>query len=792
MASSVVAASSFGVKPVSAQNENDQSNNTEYGEVQFDRNQSVGWINERFIEYDSPDNPTVGTELSFTAMVLTNLQSEEERLQTANEFQWKNFEFGGKRILGKLFKPISWVLDPVQDLTESFYEKFELMKLAGVTEDDQQFFDRYEHVPQVWAVGDAETFYPSGTILDLTATVRYADQDSEPMSPGTGNGFYIEVSEAEPIDDIQTLDADTNIGETATFTGLQYIDQPTLSNYLTEVDYEYGSGSEFPKPEGGALVKQTGEVIQSSFNIKNLVRDNSAKLRVTDQQVIVGSTHYQAWDKEDNPAETEPNTKERENSAVETDDTAVVPNIVAVVDASGSMDEIDTQSGQERLQVAKENLTALINYVEQGNRFGLVSFSENASIESNLKRMNTDGIRTEFEQAVSDISTRNATSIGAGLSKAVDLLDGAQGPKSIVLLSDGEENRAPMVSEILPDINRFGINIYTIGIGSGADKEQLEYLANETSGEFAFAPEASEIRALYQQFSIGAQDRSTLTSKTVSVENDDTVEGTAKVDQSCSDAQFALSHDTDSASIELENPDGKTVKRQENVTQRTGENFEVWTVQGPKPGEWQYNINVASTVNEGEVTVEVSADSPIDGTLFVSDELFEQTGMVKTQVKMSDQRRRYTGADVSLRAIPVESDGGAMSTSESENGGNQSTNISEEMAPQTEKEILLSDDGKGSDAVGNDGIYTSFVPLSKPGKYKFEAVVTGGKIGELTREMKESITIENEPRVNTPIQPYLEDETVLDTIGKYAGPGGVAFALLAVLIGALRTMKKEE
>lgn len=785
LASALAATSPLGIGEVGAQSDSQNTNGADYSDVRFGQEQSIGWVDERFIEYDSPDNPAVGMEVSFTAMVLTNLQSEEERLQKANQFQWANFEFAGDRILGSLFEPISWVLDPVQDFTESFYEKFELMKLVGVTEDDQQFYDRYEYVPHIWAAGDEEVFHPSGTIIEATGIVRYANQDSEPMSPGTGEGVYVELTDAEPIDSVRTLGPDTDVGETTRFTGLQYVDEPTLTSYLTEVEYEYESN--LPKPEGGALVTQRGQLVESSFDVQSLVRDNSAKLRVTDQQVIVGTTHNQPWDQ---GSETSTDSNGTEETNTNPDDGSAAPNVVAVVDASTSMEETDTRSGRRRLQVAKENLRSLINYVEQGNRFGLVSFSVNAQTEADLRRIG--GVREEFEQAVSEIQTRSDTSIGAGLLRAVELLEDAQGSKSIVLLSDGEENEPPAVSEVLPSITRLGINVYTIGMGSGANRQQLQRLANETGGEFAFAPEPNEIRSLYQQFSIEAQDRSTLTSETISVEGGDSVEGTATVDQSCADTQFTLSHDTNDASLVVERPNGGSLQEQEDVTHRTGTNNEVWTVENPESGEWNYLVNVANTVSEGEVTVEVSSDSSIDGSLFVSDEIFTQTSMVKAQVKMNDQRRRYTGANVTVNAIPVDAEEPTGSTSGS-SGDRETSNSTPDTTPTpAEMEIELNDDGRGPDAVEDDGIYTTFFSLPQGGEYEFEAFVEGGEINGLAREMNDSLAIENDPRVDDPIRPYLDEseETLFDSIEQYAGPGAVVLTLVAVLIGALRTMRE--
>lgn len=720
--------------------------------IDFQEDVSVSWIVDRFIEDDTAENPVVDTDVRFTAMVLTNLQSEEERLQTVNRLQWANFEVGGDHIMGPLFKPVSWALEPVKEMTEDFYEKFKVMKVVGVTEDDQEFFDKYGMVPFVWTFSeDDDHYYDSGTVAEFEGTVRFADPDEDHFAPGMGKDrFYVEVDASRPLDSRRTLTEDTPVGAETEFTGLQFVDDRTLTSYLTEVDYDFRH--ERPRPAGGSLVTHRGPLREKDFDVEYLVRDNYARMEATSQEIVVGDTV---------PLEQD------ETSDTETEGTGgtggTLTNVAMVVDVSGSMSERDTRSGQSRLGVAKDSGKALVNFVETGNRLATVAFSTTATLVTPLQEV-TDTNRGRLADDVDSLTSGGDTSIGAGLRVALEELQDARGQKSIVLLSDGKENTAPYVDEILPELKNFGVTVYTIGMGSEADRDLLERIARETGGDSEFAPDPENIRTFYQQFSISAQDRSTLAETEEDLEEGESVSTTATVDGTCEDAQFSLSYPGSTISLQVERPDGEVLREGPEVTNRVGETSEVWTVEDPPTGEWTVTATAEQLERPERASIKVSSDSEVDADLFVSDDLYEQTGMMRVEVKVTRGRERYTGGDVRLRA--------------------ESRTL--------ETEIRLRDDGGGPDPVPDDGIYTGYFHPPESGEYLFSLEVAGGEVSDLRREFQRELSVDE--TVEDPVRPYRERSAggPLSDPGSLVAPAGLVAGGLAVLWGMLRMLSESE
>ncbi len=722
--------------------------------ISFGEDVSVGWINERFTENPSGDNPVVGTDVNLRAMVVTSYAQEEQRLQHANEFQWGNFEFGGEQILGPLFTPVNWALEPVQKLTEDFYEKFELMFLAGVTDADQRFFNKYEMTPVFWATAERDAdYHPSGTLIDIEGTIEYADQSEDWLSPGTGDGPYLSIRNTTEIGSLRTLSRDSAIGSSVTFTGLQHTDQQRLLTTLTTVDYTYEN--EFPRPAGGSLVTHDGELESSDFDVEYLVRDGSASIRTTRQNIVIGDTARPAADP---PDETTARPGDR-------DDPTTTSNIVAVIDTSGSMGEQDTRSGESRLDVAKESAVALINYITEGNRAGIVTFDTTASIANPLQSL-SDVRREQATEAIGRLAPGGDTSISRGLLRALDELRDAEGSRAILLLSDGQHNEGQSVESVIPELKSYGITVYCIGMGE-ADRATLERLSTQTGGQTHIAPTPEAIRSFYQEFAVSTQQRSTLTSTSAMLQEGESVEGRATVDESCRDVQFSLSYPGSEIQLRLKRPDGTAVSDRETaISHRVTETSEVWTIDQPTTGEWSFEAIGTELDGPEEASVEVSADSPVNAELFVSDDLYDQTGMYRIELKATHGRQRYTGGDVTFTAVRDQPDADPI-------------------------DITLRDDGGGPDPVADDGIYTGYFHPPEEGTYEFTAQMSGGRYGSLVRSFRRELNVVSTRA--TPVRPYEpRDSGGFQDFRKYLAPAGIAGLFGVTIVWFLKMLREDD
>lgn len=756
-------------------------------EVTFDREMPVATLNQLFIEHDTPRHPVVGTEIGFDGLVLNRVDSEDVRSALSGGLDWETFETEGDRLLSPLFDPVSWVRSGRANVPESFFEEYALVRLVGVEQADQRFYDKYSFPPYVWGVVRASEAPESGTLVRAAGRVAYAGgggigaggggigtggfgaggEDGEdgaetPSSTGAetrtpfdfsgAGGVYLRVSSLQRTDRTTTLSSASGAGERASVTGLQRRASPQLTTERLDVEYSYES--EFPRPTGGSVVGHQGQVEAASVERGPA---GSATIRTSNQSIVVGDTRPGRWDSEGETATPE---EGRERTFT---------NTVAVLDTSGSMSDRDTRSGESRLTVAKQATRSLVNYVGSGNQLGITSFDDRAREVAPLRTVD-DEARESMRTAIDDLFADGGTSIGAGLQQALAMLRGVQGPKSIILMSDGQQNEPPRPAEILPELKSLGVTIYTIGMGSSAARETLARLADETGGEMRFRPEPGDIRTLFQNFAIAAQNWSKLTSERERMEEGDTVTGSATVDGSCDEVQFSLSYPGSTITLQPTRPDGTDLSETaDGVTHRVGATNEVWIIEEPETGDWEFTMTGEELERPETASAEVSADSPIGAQLFVDDLHYDQTGMYRVELKATRERERYTGADVTLTA---------------EHEGTTET-------------ISLRDDRGGPDPVADDGIYTGYFHPEETGEYAFTASISGGEQAGLQRDFSRRLNVETV--VEEPIRPYREREpvsqeedddsadtpTLLERAEQYA-PVGAAATGVVLLLGVLK------
>jgi len=183
---------------------------------------------------------------------------------------------------------------------------------------------------------------------------------------------------------------------------------------------------------------------------------------------------------------------------------------VLAMDVSESMNRTDIRPS--RLEAAQVAAKAFLNQVPADLRVGLVTFAGEAKI---LVPPTAD--RAALAEALIAAEQGEGTVIGDGLAAALDAIqkgrsEGAEGPASVVLLSDGRDTG----SEVSPDeaaarAKDLGVTIYTVVLGqavtddpnAGANVDLLSRVATTTGGS-TYSPEsAADLLRLYR--SLGSQ-----------------------------------------------------------------------------------------------------------------------------------------------------------------------------------------------------------------------------------------------------------------------------------------------
>ena len=180
---------------------------------------------------------------------------------------------------------------------------------------------------------------------------------------------------------------------------------------------------------------------------------------------------------------------------------------MVILDASGSMLAQDVD-GKTRMAAAKEALTGFLNDVPDNAPLGLMTYgtktgssdAEKAAGCKDVTLLSAPGQRTAKSLVgdIQGITPRGYTPIGLSIQQAVQQLP-KQGPKSVVLVSDGIETCAPPpVCDIAYELKREHPNllIHTVGFKvDDAARTELSCVAQATGGTYTDADSAEALRS---------------------------------------------------------------------------------------------------------------------------------------------------------------------------------------------------------------------------------------------------------------------------------------------------------
>ncbi len=188
-----------------------------------------------------------------------------------------------------------------------------------------------------------------------------------------------------------------------------------------------------------------------------------------------------------------------------------------VLDRSHSMG----QDGGDKIAGALDAAHAFVDAMRPTDQTALIGFSATPVLLSGLTNNTTDLHRT-LEQVRLDDGTALYDAIIAG----VEALEGARGRRVLLVLTDGQDCRDLATHNCPPDYgssasmqqaiasaNAAELPVYTIGLGRGSaiDQQVLQQIANDTYGDYFYAPDASELATLYSQLAGNVQAEYALT-----------------------------------------------------------------------------------------------------------------------------------------------------------------------------------------------------------------------------------------------------------------------------------------
>jgi Ca-activated chloride channel homolog len=175
--------------------------------------------------------------------------------------------------------------------------------------------------------------------------------------------------------------------------------------------------------------------------------------------------------------------------------------VMVVLDASGSMAD-KLSDGGTKIDVAKQAVHTLVNQAADGARLGLTVYGPESGERSgrceNVRVVREVGPldRNALNAAVDDIKPRGDTPIGRSLRAAAEALP-REGPRSIVLVSDGEDTCAPPdPCEVAGELAKQGIDLRIHAVGFDVDdnaREELSCVAQAAHGRYIDARDADTL-----------------------------------------------------------------------------------------------------------------------------------------------------------------------------------------------------------------------------------------------------------------------------------------------------------
>ena len=183
---------------------------------------------------------------------------------------------------------------------------------------------------------------------------------------------------------------------------------------------------------------------------------------------------------------------------------------ILAIDNSGSMLANDFEPN--RLEAAKEASIEFVEKLGGDSRVGVVSFSGAGFVELPLTKS-----KSKIIQSIRDIKISNVhgTAIGDALKTSANTISSSEKSRSIILLTDGQENIAleSEVEKIVDFVESKQITVNTIGVatkGGGSlpglntvstlDDKMLRDIADSTKGLYVQSETKEELIEAYNSF----------------------------------------------------------------------------------------------------------------------------------------------------------------------------------------------------------------------------------------------------------------------------------------------------
>ncbi len=158
-------------------------------------------------------------------------------------------------------------------------------------------------------------------------------------------------------------------------------------------------------------------------------------------------------------------------------------NIIVLLDHSESMEG-------ERLKNTKKSAVEFVNMMAENDKILIAIFDDKLNIITDFLPSNQKEILID---AINSTPIGGKTDIYGSINGCLDILNSKKGRKSIVILSDGEDDEKD--GEVIEKAKKLGIPVFSIGLKSGY--KTLQEISYKTGGEFFYTNDSNRLNVLY-------------------------------------------------------------------------------------------------------------------------------------------------------------------------------------------------------------------------------------------------------------------------------------------------------
>ncbi|MBD5546643.1 MAG: VWA domain-containing protein [Lachnospiraceae bacterium] len=168
--------------------------------------------------------------------------------------------------------------------------------------------------------------------------------------------------------------------------------------------------------------------------------------------------------------------------------------MVMVIDHSGSMIDISTDSGISELDIAIKAATVAVDNLRDSDYVGVLTFDDQYDWQVELRAADD---KTAIKDEIKQISEGGGTTIKPALLEACEVISESDASiKHVVLLTDGM-GETDNFQDVINAYTAEGITLSTVAVGSDSDMHLLEKLADRCGGRYYYSDLSSDIPRIF-------------------------------------------------------------------------------------------------------------------------------------------------------------------------------------------------------------------------------------------------------------------------------------------------------